>query len=107
MVRDTGEGGSGPGWRTIKQKKKPKGGQTCGEAAARMRLMVPLFEGIQLRPHLRDLVANYAVHHCYRTKVPVTVVKGTKVRQVSEARLMQERKVLQEGDMHKPEEIER
>lgn len=51
-VRDTGDQTGTLGGRLVKKDKVTKG-QTVGEATRRMKLMVPLFEGISMRPHLR------------------------------------------------------
>ena len=36
----------------------------------------------------------------------MTVVRGTKVREVSESRLLEERRVLEEADLSKPGQVE-
>ena len=71
-----------------------------------LRLMVPLSEGLGLKLHLRKLIANYAAHFRHKLGKPVTVVCGTKVREVTEACLLIERKILEEGDLSRPAEVD-
>ena len=49
----------------VKKEKAPKGGETAGEAARKIRLMVPLGEGLQLKPQLWCLVMNYSAQAQY------------------------------------------
>ena len=88
------------------KKDKVTRGQTAGEATRKMKLTVPLFEGLGIRPHLRQLLTNYIVHHCFKAKQPVTVVRGTSVREVSEQRLLNERRILEEADMSRPAQVD-
>ena len=90
----------------MKREKAPPKGQTAGDAARRMRLMVPLSEGLGLKSHLRKLIANYAAHFSYKLGEPVTVIRGTKVREVTEARLLAERKIMEDGDLAQPAEVD-
>ena len=70
-----------------------------------MWLMVPLSEGLGLKSHLRKLIANYATHFSHKLGKLVNVVRGTKVREVTEARLLTELKTLEEGDLSWPAEV--
>lgn len=86
-VRDSGVHPGGVGGKVVRTgrggPKGKDGGQTIGEATAKLKVMVPLVEGMSLRKHLRDLVLNYAVQSCHENKEPVTVVKGTEIREIS------------------------
>ena len=106
QVRDTGDQTGGVGGRLVRKEKPPAKGQTVGDATRRMRIAVPLFEGIGLKPHLRELLLNYIVHNAHKRGKPLTVVKGTKTREISEARLLAERKVLEEGELSKPADVD-
>jgi hypothetical protein len=35
--------------------------QTLGKAVAKMRVLLPLFQGLQIKPNMRQLVLNRAV----------------------------------------------
>ena len=90
----------------MKQEKPPARGQTVGDVIRSMRIAIPLFEGIGLKPHLRELLLNYIVHNAHKHGKPLTVVKGTKTREVTEARLLAEQKVLEDRELSKPAEID-
>ena len=71
-----------------------------------MRLMVPLWEGLGLKSHLRKLIANCAAHCSHKLGKPVTIICGTKVREVTEVRLLAEGKILEEGNLSQPAEVD-
>ena len=71
-----------------------------------MCIAIPLFEGIGLKPYLRELLLNYIVHSAHKRGKPLTLVKGTKTREVTEARLLADRKVLEDGELSKLAEID-
>ena len=95
----------GVGERLVKHEKVPPKGQTAGDAAWRMWLMVPLLEGLGLKSHLRKLITNYAAHFSHKLGEPVAVIHGTKVREVTEARLLTEQKILEEGNLSRHAEV--
>ena len=64
-----------------------------------MRLPLTLPEGVALKPHLRRLLQNYTAFEAHRCGEEMTVVKGTAVREVSEARLFAEREMLENLDI--------
>ena len=90
----------------MKKEKPPAQGQTMGYATHCMHIAVPLFEGIGLKPHLRELLLNYIVHSTHKCGKPLTVVRGLKTRKVMEARLLAEWKVLEDGELSKPTEMD-
>ena len=90
----------------MKKEKPPARGQTMGDVTRCMRIAAPLFEGIGLKPHLRELLLNYIVHNAHKHGKPLTVVKGTKTREVAETKLLAERKVLEDEELSKPAEID-
>ena len=71
-----------------------------------MRLIVPLVEGLGIKTHLCKLIANYATHLSHKLGEPVTIIRGSKVREVTEARLLAERKIMEEGDLSKPAQVD-
>ena len=58
-----------------------------------------------MQHYLRELLLNYMVHNAHKHGKPLTVVKGTKTREVTKARLLAEQKVLEDGELSKPIEI--
>ena len=105
-MRDSDAQTGGVGERLVKREKVPPKGQTAEDPAWRMWLMVPLSEGLGLKSHLRKLIANYAAHFSHKLGKPVTVVHGTKVQEVTEACLLAEWKILKEGDLSRPAEVD-
>ena len=68
--------------------------------------MVPLVEGLGIKTHLCKLIANYATHLSHKLGEPVTIIRGSKVREVTEACLLAERKIKEEGDLSKPAKVD-
>ena len=107
-VQDAGTGGK-LGGKTLKAKakKKERGGTHNGDAIGRMKLITPVIDDMALRPHMRMLMNNHVALAAYKAGEPVYVRKGTKVVEMSEARLLAERKVLEEGKLTKPSATQR
>ena len=107
-VHDAGMQTGVLGGRKVKQpERKKKEGQTLGEATGRMKVMMPLVEAMSVRPHLRSLLLNHAVLAAYKAGDTVLVKRGTRVVEVSESRLMAERAVLEAGNLHQPNRLNR
>ena len=68
--------------------------------------MVPLSEWLGLKSHLCKLIATYATLFSHKLGKPVTIVCGTKVREVTEAHLLAEWKILEEGNLSQPAEVD-
>jgi hypothetical protein len=49
-----------------------------------MRILLPLFKGLGIKPNLRKLVARQVILETYRKGDTLKVVKGTKIKEVSE-----------------------
>ena len=60
QVRDAMMQTGDPGVHKGKAPKKKKG-TTAMVAIAKMHVVMPVMEGMIMRPHLRDLLLNYAV----------------------------------------------
>ena len=84
-----------------KGKKKERGRMNNGDAIARMKLITPIIDDRILCPHTHMLMNNQVALAAYKAGEPVYVRKGTKVVEMSEACLLAERKVLEEGNLTK------
>ena len=82
---------------------KPPAASTVGGAAAKMKLAVSLQDGMRMRPPFRHLLSNYAAEETHRHGEALTVLEGTEIQEVSRARLMAERRVLEGCDLHDAE----
>ena len=57
--------------------------QKLGDATARLKVMTPLFQLVDLREHMRQLLAAYAALSASKHGDTLEVVKGTTVTEVS------------------------
>jgi hypothetical protein len=55
--------------------------------------MLPFLEALLVKRNLRGLLLNYAVDYAYKNDESIKVRKGTKVREVTERRLLAEREI--------------
>ena len=62
-----------------------------------------LLDGLELRPQLRDLVLNHAIVAAHKAGNTIQVPHGAKIKNVSVARLLAERAVLEAGEMRRPD----
>jgi hypothetical protein len=76
------------GRRVIKAKKKKL--VTLGQEVEKMKILMPLFKGLQLKENLRRLVMAKAGMEAFRHGDVVKLVRGTKVREVTEQQLQRE-----------------
>ena len=72
-----------------------------------MRSTLSLPESLKLQPPLRQLINNYCAQGAFQQGQPVTVVRGTKIREVTEPRLLEERRVLEDADLSRPGQVEK
>ena len=84
-----------------KGKKKDRGGMSNRDAIGRMKLITPIIDDMALRPHTHILMSNHVALVAYKAGELVYVQKGTKVVEMSEARLLAKWKVLEEGKLTK------
>ena len=66
-----------------------KAGTTLQDVTSKMKHAVLLEEGLEIRPHFRKLLLDIIAHQCYKLGKLVTLVKGTKVKEVSEPSSLQ------------------
>lgn len=78
---------------------------TLGEAVGRWKVLSPMVDSLDVKPHLRDLLLNHAVMAAYEAGDPVLVPKDTVIKPVSVSRMMAERAVLEAGEMRKPQKV--
>jgi hypothetical protein len=76
------------GRRVIKAKKKKQ--ITLGQEVEKMRILMPLFKGLQLKENLRRLVMAKAGMEAFKHGDTVKLVRGTKVKEVTEHQLKRE-----------------
>ena len=82
--------------------KKEKGGMSNGDALGKMKIITPVIDEMALRPHMHMLMNSHVALAAYHAGEPVYVRKGTKVVELSEACLLAEKKVLEEGKLANP-----
>ena len=64
-----------------------------------------LLDGLELRPQLRDLVLNHAIVAAHKAGNTIQVPYGAKIKNVSVARLLAERAVLEVREMSSPDVV--
>ena len=78
-----------------------------GDALGKMKIFTPVINEMALCPHMRMLMNSHVSLAAYHTGEPVYIRKGTKVVKMSEAWLLAEKKVLEEGKLAKPTATQR
>ena len=66
---------------------------------------MPLVDALTARPHLRELLLNHALSAAYKARQMVLVRRGTKLKEVSEQRMLAERKVLEDGNISNQDQV--
>ena len=84
-----------------------KDGPTLLDVTNKMRYAVTIMEGLEMRPHLRQCLLNKIALELHRAGQPMTVVKGTAVREVSERRLQAEQELLLGAKLDAPTDAAR
>ena len=79
---------------------------TLGSAVLKWKVIQPMVEALDMRPHMRDLVTNYAFVAAHEAGAQVLVPKGLKLKELSLSQLMAERAVLEAGELKKPAKVE-
>ena len=70
-----------------------------GEVMSKLKVIMPLVEGIMLRLYLRVILLNHALLAANKSGEPILVKKGTRVMEVLKGELLAEHKVLEQEDM--------
>jgi hypothetical protein len=83
------------GRRVVKARKKKE--ITLGQEMNKMKILMPLFKGLQVKDNLRHLVMAKAGMEAYKHGDTVKLVRGTKVREVSEQQLKREIEIYSES----------
>ena len=65
-----------------------------------------MVEALDVHPHMRDLVTNYASVAAHEAGAQVLVTKGLKLKEVSLSQLMAEHAVLEAGELKRPAKVE-
>ena len=79
--------------------------QRLGDATARLRVMTPFFQLVDMRDHMRQLLATYAALSAAKHSDELEVVKGTKIKEVPEAYLATKKELLENVDLNRPDQI--
>lgn len=91
------------------QEKKAKDrrmkGKTTGQRLNDIKFMLPFLEAIMMKRNLRGLLLNYAVDYAYQNDETLRVRKGTRVKEVSERRLLAERDVYQQAGVNEENKV--
>ena len=82
--------------------KKKKGGMSNGDALGKMKIFMLVINEMALRPHMYMLMNSHVAVAAYHAGESVYVCKGTKLVEMLEARLLAEKKVLEEGKLSRP-----
>ena len=77
------------------------------DALGKMKIIMHVIDEMALHPHMRMLMNSHVALAAYCTGEPEYVRKGTKVVELSEAHLLAEKKVLEEGKLAKPTATQR
>lgn len=72
-----------------------------------MRVLFPLVDGMAVRPHLRELLLNHALMAAHRAGDTVLVPRNLDVVEVSESRMQAERRVLEKGELSRPDKVKK
>lgn len=81
-----------------KQPSKPKIKST-EDYANRFKVSIPLKEALRIKPNLRGYVANMIADVAHERGLPVRIVRGTQVIEVSREQLQAEREILEQADI--------
>ena len=79
--------------------------QRLGDATARLKVMTPFFQLVDLREHMRQLLAAYAALSAQKHGDTLEVIKGTKIREVPSEYLSAKKELLENGDLNRPDTI--
>lgn len=88
--------------RLVRSNKPPP---TLGSQVAKMKVLLPLFQGLEIKPNMRQLVLSRAVLEAYKHGDTVRVPRGTIIREVSEAQLKEECTVYSEAGVDDHEKV--
>ena len=90
--------------RLVRSNKPPP---TLGSQVAKMKVLLPLFQGLEIKPNMRQLVLSRAVLEAYKHGDTVRVPRGTIIREVSETQLKEECTVYSEAGVDDHERVQR
>ena len=79
--------------------------QRLGDATARLKVMTPFSQLVDLREHMRKLLAAYAALSVQKHGNTLKVVKGTKICEVPSEYLSAKKELLENGDLNRPDTI--
>ena len=77
--------------------------QRLGDATARLKVMTPFFQLVDMRDHMNQLLALYAALSAAKHDDKLEVVTGTRIRNVPAEYLTTKKELLENGDINRPE----
>ena len=79
---------------------------TLGNAVVKWKVIQPKVEALEVRPHMRDLVTNFALVAAHEAETQVLVSRGLKLKEVSLSQLMAEWAMLEAGELKRLTTVE-
>ena len=76
-----------------------------GDATTRLKVMTPFFQLVDMRDHMRQLLASYAALSAAKHDDELEVVTGTRIREVPAEYLTTKKELLKNGNVNHPEQI--
>ena len=67
--------------------------------------MTPFLQMVDMRDHMRQLLASYAALSAAKHNDELEVVKGTRIKEVPTEYLTAKKELLENGDINRPEQI--
>ena len=77
--------------------------QRLGDATARLKVMMPFFQLVDMRDHIHQLLASFAALSAAKHDDKLEVVTGTRIREVPAEYLTAKKELLENGDINHPE----
>ena len=71
--------------------------QRLGDATARLKVMTPFFQLVDMRDHMHQLLASYAALSAAKHNDELEVVKGTRIKEVPTEYLTAKKELLENG----------
>ena len=74
-----------------------------GDATARLKVMMPFFQLVDMRDHMHQLLASYAALAAAKYDHKLEVVTGTRIREVPAEYLTAKKELLDNSNINHPE----
>ena len=80
-----------------------KRAQRLGDATARLKVMTPFFQLVDMWDRMHQLLASYAALSAAKHDDKLEVATGTRIREVPAEYLTTKKELLENGDINHPE----